>query len=592
MDPSFQPFFLLGIITIMFLAIYRSWLKPAECFLYAVILLIIAGILSPAEALSGFSNTSIASVFLLILITAGIKNSFNLETYIYRTFDRAKGYRGFLFLLMSMVALLSSFVNNTPVVALMTPYVINWGKSNKISPSRLLIPLSFATIVGGMITIIGTSTTLVLNGFLLELGLEGLRNIDFIIIGIPVAIISIIFITFFASYLLPNKKDIMESFTSNTREYLIEKRLQKDSPLIGKTVEEGGLRNMKGVYLVEIVRASRSITPVSRNEIIGHNDILIFAGNTETILDISDDNLGIDFPEQVAGMDGKMEVVEAVISANSSLIGRTIKDSEFRNRYDAAVVAVHRNGERLTGKIGDITLQAGDVLLLYSGKDFDDRVEVYKDLMVISEERKALPNASGKKHLFILIGVVLTLIVTQLFNLFTSLLIITAVMVAMQMITVRTIKRELDFNMVFILIFSIALGEAMINTGAGTMIAEEILMFLEPYGILPVLIGLMIFTILLTSFISNVGAIAIIFPLAHAMAISLDVAPMPFYLTIAYAASAAFLTPVSYQTNLMVYGPGGYTFRDFMRVGFPVALVYSASALFLICLRYKAVIFN
>lgn len=576
----------------MFLAIYRTWLKPAECFLYAVILLIIAGILTPVEALSGFSNSSIASILLLILITAGFKNSFNLETYIYRIFDKAKGYRGFLSLLMSMVALLSSFVNNTPVVALMTPYVINWGKNNKISPSRLLIPLSFATIVGGMITIIGTSTTLVLNGFLLEFGLEGLRNVDFILIGIPVAIITIIFITFFASYLLPDKKDIIESFTSNTREYLIEKRLQKDSHLIGKTVEEGGLRNMKGVYLVEIIRASRSITPVSRKEIIEPNDVLIFAGNTETILDISDDYLGIGFPEQVADMDGKMEVVEAIISANSSLIGRTIKDSKFRNRYDAAVVAVHRNGERLTGKIGDITLQAGDVLLLYCGKDFDDRVDIYKDLMVISEERKPLPNASGKKHLFILIGIILTLIITQLFDLFTSLLIITAVMVAMQMITVRTIKRELDFNMVFILVFSIALGEAMINTGAGTMVAEQILIFLKPFGILPVFIGLMIFTIILTSFISNVGSIAIIFPLAHAMATSLDVAPMPFYLIIAYSASAAFLTPVGYQTNLMVYGPGGYTFKDFMRVGFPVALVYSASALLIICLRYKAVIFN
>ena len=592
LPPQIQPFFLIGLIVLMFLVIYRNWAKPADTFLYAIIILIITGILTPVEALHGFSNTSIISVFLLILITAGIKNNFNLEFYIYKVFDKAKGYKSFLLLLMSQVAIISSFVNNTPVVALMTPYVIKWGKKYNISPSRLLIPLSFATIVGGMITIIGTSTTLVLNGFIVEFGQAGLKSVDFLIIGIPVAITSILFIVLFSKALLPNRKDIMEAFVNNKRQYLIEKILNEDSPLIGKSVEAGGLRNMKGVYLVEIIRDKRSISPVSRNEVIQPKDVLIFAGNTETIMDIGDNALGIDFPKPVTTMDGQMEVVEVIVSANSSLIGKTIKESEFRNRYDAAVVAVHRGGEHLTGKIGDIELQTGDVLLLYAGLQFDDRVDLYKDLFVISEERQKLSHPIGRNRLYIILAVIFALLITQAFTLFTSLLIITGTMVAMQMITVRTIKRDLDFSMVIILVFSISLGEAMIKTGAGGMIAAYLLNVLQPLGIIPVLIGLMLFTTILTSVISNVGAVAIVFPLAFAMANTLQVEHMPFYLAIAYSASAAFLTPIGYQTNLMVYGPGGYNFKDFLKIGFPITIVYSGVVLLLICILYRETLFG
>lgn len=591
LNPEVQPFFLLGLIIIMFLSIYKNLVKPADAFLFAVIILIVTGILTPVQALEGLSNTSILSIFLLILITAGIKNNFNLETYIYKLFNKAKNYRGFLLLLMAKVALISSVINNTPVVALMTPYVINWGKKNKISPSMLLIPLSFATIVGGMITLIGTSTTLVLNGFILEVGGDGFRNLDLLLIGFPVAIVSILFIILISSRLLPNRKDILQSFTENKREYLVEKRLQKNSSLIGQTVGNGGLRNLKGVYLVEIIREGESVTPVSRDEVVQPNDVLIFAGNTDAILDLSDDSLGINFPKPVRTMDGHMEIIETVVSANSSLIGKTIKESDFRNRYDAAVVAVHRGGERITGKIGDIDLQAGDVLLLYCGNDFDDLVDIYKDLIVISEERKKITNQFSKRQFFILLGVVLFLVITQLFSLFTSLLIITGTMVAMQMITIRTLKRDLDFNMLIILVFSISLGEAMISTGAGSLMANHMLDLLFPYGVIPILIGLMLITILLTSFVSNIGSAAIVFPIAYSISISLDMAPMPFYLTIAYAASAAFLTPIGYQTNLMVYGPGGYNFKDFLRIGFPVALVYSGMALVMICVLYADVLF-
>ncbi|MDX1628268.1 MAG: SLC13 family permease, partial [Fulvivirga sp.] len=293
---EFQAFYVMGVIILLFFVIYRELLKPAVAFLVAVLFLVIPGVLLPREVLDGFSNQSIASIVLLILITAGIRSNFNLETLLDRLFGQVKSYRAFLATMMAKVAVLSSIVNNTPVVVLMTPYVVNWGKRNNISPSKLLIPLSFATIVGGMITIIGTSTTLVLNGFLLENNLRGIQSPDLLVAGSVVMVLVILFLILFSRKLLPDRKDVIEKFEANKREYLIEKRLSDKSPLIGKTVISGGLRNLNGVYLVEIVRGKETISPVTPNEKILAHDVLIFAGNTDTIVDLTTSDIGVELP--------------------------------------------------------------------------------------------------------------------------------------------------------------------------------------------------------------------------------------------------------------------------------------------------------
>lgn len=586
-----QPYLVLGIILLLFISIYKEWLKPAVSFLFAALLLALFGIISPHEVLEGFSNQSIASVILLILITAGIRSNFNVELFLDKVFGRCKTYRSFLISMMSKVAAMSSFINNTPVVVLMTPYVFNWGKKNNISPSKLLIPLSYATILGGMITIIGTSTTLVLNGFMLEQDLPGIKPLDLLITGSIVAVACLAFLMLFSNKLLPNRTDIIDKFEANKREYLIEKRLSENSRLIGKSVAQGGLRNLNGVYLVEIVRDDKLISPVSPKEIIQANDILIFAGNTDNIVDLTLTDIGVELPDKLTpSTNGKLRVVESVVSANSSLIGKTIKKSNFRERYDAAVIAVHRNGEKLSGKIGRITIKAGDVLLLYVGEEFKDRVDLYKDLYIITGANKEIERGKNSIYkLYIVLALAVGLVASQAFSLFVALLIIFTTMVGMKLITIKNMKRDLDINLVAILVLSLSVGEAMINTGAGQLVAEHALNLLQPYGPIAILAGLMLVTTLLTSFITNVGAVAIAFPLALAVTTGMGIDGSPFYLGIAFSASAAFLTPVGYQTNLIIYGPGGYNFKDFLKIGFPVTLIYLTLTLISIIFLYQHV---
>lgn len=587
---NIQPYFVILFLVVVFFLIYRESVKPLTGFIITSIVFLISGILSPDEILAGFSNQSIASIALLILITAGIRNHFPLERLFDSFFKLARSYRQFLLLMMAKVSLLSSFVNNTPVVALMTPYVFNWGKKNNISPSKLLIPLSYATIAGGMITIIGTSTTLVLNGFLIDFGLPQLNAFDLLITGLPVTVGCIVFVVLLGHKLLPDNRDLLDKFESNKREYLLEKKLTKNSSLIGKSVSEAGLRNMTGVYLVEIIRANKVISPVLPSEQLESRDTLIFAGDTESVIDLTMSDLGIELPHQAnSSNDSNINVIEAVIAANSSITGKSVKESEFRNRYDAAVVAIHRNGEKLSGKIGDIKLRSGDVLLLFAGLDFNNRVDLYKDIFLIShaDKTKSTKTARGAGTLLGIALMALGLIPLGYSNLFTSLLLIISYMVATNLITLKTLKRDLDINMMLILVLSLGIGQAIIKTHAGDMIAEGLLNIFQPYGVLATLLGIMVITTLLTTFVTNVGAVAIMFPIALAISNNLNMADSPFYLAIAYAASAAFLSPIGYQTNMIIFGPGRYTFKDFLKIGIPVAVIYLTIAFLCICFLFK-----
>ncbi len=589
MPEIIQPYFVLGILLITFTLIYLDVLKPAVSFLLAVLIFTITGILDTEEVLAGFSNSSIAVIILLIVITGGLRKNFRLEGLFDSLFKKSKSYRNFLIRMMAPVAVLSAFINNTPVVALMTPYVFNYGRKNNIAPSRLLIPLSYATIMGGMLTLIGTSTTLVLNGFIMEANLPEFRIEDLLIIGSMVTVTGISFIVLIGHKWLPNRMDTIQSFAKNQREYLIETRLKPDSPIINKSVIDAGLRNLKGVYLVEIQRNDRIISPVNPDEVLEKDDVLFFAGDTHNIMDITNMGIGLILPKQVHEYhQDKIDVVEAVVASHSSLVGNTVKESEFRKKYDAAIVAIHRNGERLSGKIGEIELQPSDVLLLYAGHDFYNRVDLYRDLYVINKVRQIAEPGRKKYYALalILLGA-LILFITKGLALFPSLLIIFTIMVGFGLITVQDIRRELDFHMIGILVFSLAIGQAMIQSEAGMMAAGWMIDLFAPFGSTAILIGLIIITNILTSLVGNIGAISITFPIALGISQSLGIDGMPYFLGIAYAASAAFITPFSYQTNLIIYGPGGYTLKDFAKIGFPVTLVYLTVTFFGLLLLYN-----
>lgn len=572
----FDAYLVILTIFITFLCVYKEWVRPPVGFLGAVILFVIVGILSTEELLRGFSNPSIASIILLILLTAGIRKNFNIERLFDKIFRSAKTYRSFLLLMMAQVSIISSFMNNTPVVAAMTPYVSNWGKKKNISPSKLLIPLSFATICGGMITLIGTSTTLVLNGFITDVGLPGLNTLNLFILGLSVTATFIVFMLLFGKKLLPDHKDLLEEFKKNKREYLVETTLSPFSNLVNKSIKDAGLRNLKGVYLVEIVRKSATISPVEPTEIIEKSDTLIFAGNTTDIVELVKSGQELVLPDStINDSNGQINVMEAVISNGSSLVGKKVKDTDFRNRYDAAIVAIHRNGEKLSGKIGEIKISPGDLLLVYAGANFRDRVDLYRDIYIVSNVRELFNPGKRKKNALIGMGILaIILLAFGFFSLFISLLIIFTLMIASGMITRQDIKRDLDMNMITILVLSLALGQATISSGAAEIISKLIMELLIPFGPLGILCGLLLLTTVLTSFITNVGAVAIAFPLAYSISTNMGISGEPFFLGIAFAASAAFITPIGYQTNLIIYGPGGYTFKDFFKVGIPVTIIY------------------
>jgi len=591
-----QQLIVLVSIGVLFIAIYKEWIRPSLGFMVLVLGFVALGILTPEEMISGFSNQSIASIVLLILISAALRKNFQIEAIIESIYKLGKknvtlSYRSFLLRMMLQAAALSSFINNTPIVAIMTPTVFNWGKRNNISPSKLLIPLSYATIMGGMLTIIGTSTTLVLNGFMMDFGITTLPAVSLLVIGAAVCFSGILLITLVGHKLLPNNRDILESFNKKRREYLLETVLDKRSPLAGKTVIEAGLRSLKGVYLVEIIREKETISPVEPTERIHQRDVLIFAGDTENIMELLDNGRGLVLPKPAdTRNEDKVNVMEAVVGANSSLIGRTPKEIEFRTRYDAAIVAIHRNGERLSGKIGDIKLSQGDLLLLHAGSQFRDKVDLLRDLFIISQVKEMLRPNKRKITSFLIVAIIaILMVILGYFTLFVSLLIIFAIMVALRMVSMQDIKREIDLNMISILVFSLALGQAMIKTGSGDLLASGLLSLTQGIGTWAIILGLLLITTLLTSFVTNVGAVSITFPLAYSISSSLGIDGMPLYLAIAYAASAAFLTPIGYQTNLIVYGPGGYTFRDFLKIGLPVTMIYLATVYLMLRFLYPQV---
>jgi di/tricarboxylate transporter len=490
-------------------------------------------------------------------------------------------YRSFLTLLGFIVAPISAFVNNTPLVAILMPYVYDWSKKKGISPSKVLIPLSYITILGGTITLVGTSTNLVVNGFVVDAGYPSLAMFDFTMIGIPIAIIGILYIAFLGPYLLPDRKDALSSFKEKSREYVTETILNANSSLIGKSVEEAGLRKLQGLFLVEIIRGEERIAPVSPKQNLEANDKLIFAGETATIIDLIKTNNGIELPNSTKfSKSESMEVVEIVISANSDLIGKIVRDTNFRGKYDAAIIAINRNGERITGKLGEVELQTGDLLLLLTGDKFEYRATDEQDFYIISIIDK-IHQMKPYKTYSVLAGTVLTFVSAAIgwTSLFEGLLLLMTLIAAMQIVRFNDIKRSFDVDMYLILVLALSLGKAIVNSGLDKEISNSLLNVVEPIGSnIAALALIYLITNILAMLVTNKAAVAIMFPVALSAAKTLGLDPTPFFLAIAFAGCAEFMTPYGYQTNLMVYGPGGYKFKDYIKFGWGLSLLFFITA--------------
>lgn len=586
--PDLTQTFVLGVVVFIFISLYKEYFRPPTTFFIAIVLLSVTGILTPSQALSGFADEQIAVIILLLVLASIIKKANVIDLIFERLFRSAKTYYSFLSRMMLYVAGSSAFLNNTPIVATLIPYVTDWGKRNNVTPSKLLIPLSYAAILGGTATLIGTSTNLIVKQMMIDSGLEGFGIFDFTYVGAPLIVIGILYLTIAAPRLLPERQDVLENFSERSREYVVETRINAGSQLIGLTIEEANLRHLKTLFLVEIIRNERRIASVSPEEILVEGDILIFAGEVDSITEIFDWELGLDFP-QVENIESynTLKVNEAVIPQNSLLIGQKVRQTNFRAVYDAAIIAIHRNGERLSQKIGEITLKPGDLLLLVTGEDFTERTKDTQNIYVISNVRD-IEDINLLKVNVIGFGTLAAIASAAIgvISLFKALLILLSIIAVMRIASLTEIKNSLDFNVIFIAAFAIAISKAMQTTGTADYLANKILWGLQGLGPVAILFGVYISTNLMTEFVTNVAAASIIFPIALAIAQSIGAAHEPYLLAVAYGASASFLTPIGYQTNLMVLGPGGYKVKDFTKIGFPLATIYMLVACTLLAYRY------
>src|SRR6056297_200106 len=577
---TFDVVIVLIVLIFILISLYKEILGASFTFVIAVVALGFFGILTPKEILSGFANEQIFVIILLLLIGDIIRRTGVLEFFFDRIFQSARSVKGFMVRMMIFIATFSAFLNNTPLVAIMMPYVNNWSKRNNISPSKLLMPLSFAAILGGCATLVGTSTNLIVSGMVADQdiveGVGALDIFDFSYVGVPMIVLGLIYLFFFSDKLLPDKSDVMSDFSKNAREYLVEAQVRRTSPLVGKSIEEAGLRNLKGLFLVEIIRGDHRFKAVSPDVMLEEDDILLFAGDTNTIADMINSKNGLTLPS--VGMmhrKKKTEVVEIVISQNSSLIGKTVKEVRFRARYDAAVIAVHRNGEKISGKIGEIVLKPGDVLLVFTGEDFFNRTLHTKDFYFISKVRD-FQKIEGYKVAAIFGGLFAAIILSafHVISLFMGLVVIIIAAFVLGLANPKDLPKAIDYDLALIIVLSLALGVAMTKSGAAELVADVIITGFLPFGKIGLLIGIYLITAFLGAYIGNKAAVALIFPISLTMATNLDLPAMPFILIVSFAAAANFMTPVGYQTNLMVYGPGGYSFKDFFRLGFPLTIIY------------------
>jgi di/tricarboxylate transporter len=565
----------LGIVVLLVISLYREWFNPALSFFIAAIALLLTGVITPAELLKGLSNQQIIVIFLLILVTAGIRTLYGSE-FFSRLFNTSLKPKAFLLRMMLTVSTLSAFLNNTPIVAFMIPYVKEWAERSGHPASKFLIPLSFATILGGMITVIGTSTNLVLLGLMSEYGLPLLGFKDFLFLGILVSVVGLIYLFFIGYTWLPANDNKIDALRQNLKEYIVETEIFEGSSLIGKSVKDAGLRNLQDLFLVEIMRQEEVISPVSPEEKLEKGDLLFFSGHTQSIYNLINQDHGLRLPKQEKlEVEGQFNFVEAVVPASSALIGVRIRESDFRNKYHASIVAIHRNGKRVSGKVGEMHIAGGDFMLLLSG-DHVNPARHEKDLFYLSVPKKIEAKKPFWKS-WVGLGSFALLVsgILGFIPLFTACLIILTALVFLSVLNLSEIRRQLDLNLLMVLVCSLAIGIALEKSGTAALIAHGLIEIGNSVGTIAVLSALFGVTILLTSLVTNPAAVSIMFPIAMSLADQLNLSGIPFFVAIAFAASGDFLTPIGYQTNLMVYGPGGYSFRDFVRVGAPLTLVYA-----------------
>lgn len=596
---GWEGWFTGGVLVLVFAGLVAN--VAADALLVgALVAVTLAGVIGPADAFIGFSNTGMLTVAALYVVAAGLRETGALGRIGAILLGRAHTERSALVQMGLSVPVMSAFLNNTPIVAMFIPVLSDWCRKHQVAPSRLLLPLSYMCILGGTCTLIGTSTNLVVNGLMLETAqsqpalaqaLRPMHLFELAKVGLPYAAVGLLYLFFVGGRLLPDRKDLLDRLTGSTREYLVNMRVAAGCPLAGKAVEEAGLRHLPGLFLVEIVRGNEVITPVTPDQVMREGDILMFTGVVSTIVDLEKYE-GLEpvadaaYETQARLKRGHM-LCEAVVSGNCPAIGKTIRDADFRALYNAAVVAVHRGGERLQGRVGDIVLRSGDTLLLQTTAHFARAHRNSRDFLLVSGVENSRPYRHDKALIALgLLGLLLVLLSTGWVSTVMAAFLVAGLMVVTGCISVGEARQSIDWQTLITIAAAFGLGEALVASGMVAVIAEFLAETIGRLGPVGVLVGVYLMTMLFTETITNNAAAALVFPFAVAIAQQTGVSPRPFAMAVAFAASASFMTPLGYQTNMMVFGPGGYRFSDFLRVGLPLSLLCLIAATLLIPLMW------
>jgi di/tricarboxylate transporter len=575
-----------AVLLLVFGLLACTRIAPDLIFIGAVTLLIAFGILTPKEALAGVSNPGVITIGVLYVVAAGLQETGVMASLATRLLGRPKSVVAAQARMMLPVLGMSALVNNTPIVAMWLPVLDDWAKKRRISASKLMLPLSYAAILGGACTLIGTSTNLVVSGLLLEQAHidKPLHLFEIAKVGIPCAIVGVTYILLVSRFILPDRKPVEGDF-ANPKEYTIEMLVETGSPLIGQTIEQAGLRQLRAMYLMEINREDDVLAAVSPQTKLQTNDRLVFVGIVESVVELQRIRGLTPATDQVFKLDAprsRRMLIEAVVSNTCPLVGQTIRDGRFRTIYNAAIIAVSRNGVRIKKKIGDIILRSGDTLLLETHQSFLDQQRNSRDFFLVSKiEGFRAPRHERATRAAVIFLAMVALAGTGTLTLLTAGMLAAGGMIMLRCSSPLAARANVKWEVLLAIAASLGLAQAMIKTG----IAEDVAAgMLQVAGTSPVvaLAAIYLLTMLCTELMTNAGAAVIMFPIGLKAAESLDVSVLPFAIAIMLAASFGFATPLGYQTNLMVYGPGGYKLQDFLKMGIPLNLLMASIAVPLI----------
>lgn len=561
--------------TLTVLATNRA--PPDLTLVGGVAILLLLGIIEPAQAFGGFSNEGVITIALMYIIVAGLKDTGAVAWMTQSIFGQPRSIQSAQIRLLVPVAAVSAVLNNTPVVAMFIPAVQEWAKKYQLPVSKLLLPLSYIAITGGMITLVGTSTNLIVNGLVIkQFGSSPLSLFELAWVGIPITVMTIAFIIATSRWLLPDRKPAVSQFLENVRQYTVEMLVEADGPLVGKSIEEAGLRHLPGLYLAEIDRGGHLFTAVAPHEVLRGDDRLMFVGMADSVVDLRKIRGLVPATNQLFKLDvarSDRSLVEAVVSHRSPLVGKSVRQGRFRGVYNAVIIAVARDGEQIKQKIGDIVLQAGDTLMLEASPEFANVHGQTRDFYLVSRIDHTQPPRHDQAMLALFfLAVMLTLAASGYMSMLNAALLASGAMLLTGCVTITSARNGIDWPILIAVAASFGLGAALQSSGVAGAIASSLLSASngDPWTTMVIIFFV---TVIVTELITNNAAAVLIFPIAMSAALELGVSTTPFIVTVMIAASTGFATPIGYQTNLMVFSPGGYRFSDYVKLGVPLDIL-------------------